>query len=119
MYNDHPGYYVADVGEKPTEEEKAEIAQEEPIQFVVTNSTPADNVPVVEPPPEYVMVDGQRMHYKAAGGIYNRVSTGAYVQNEEQSENSKWNRVISEAEYRDQAQLKKQNDSKNNPDNSA
>ena len=74
----------------------------------------------LEEQPEYVTVDGQRMHYKVAKEIYNtRVPTGAYVQNEEQNESSKWNRVISEAEYRDQAQLKKQDDSKNNTDNTA
>jgi hypothetical protein len=73
-----------------------------------------------EQQPEYVTVDGQRMHYKVAKEIYNtRVPTGAYVQNEEQNESSKWNRVISEAEYRDQAQIKKQDDSKNNTDNTA
>lgn len=57
---------------------------------------------------EYVMVDGQRMHRRAAKGL------GHYVQNEEQSENTKWNRVISEAEYRE-----KVNDNKNNPDNAS
>jgi hypothetical protein len=54
------------------------------------------------------MVDGQRMHRRAAKGL------GHYVQNEEQSENTKWNRVISEAEYRE-----KVNDNKNNPDNAS
>jgi Skp family chaperone for outer membrane proteins len=75
--------------------------QVEQIQETVADELPKG--PIIETSllfpeqqPEYVTVDGQRMHYKVAKEIYNtRVPTGAYVQNEEQSESSKWNRVIS------------------------
>ena len=85
---------------------------------------------------EYIMIDGQNMHVRAAKSIYKQtpkedrtkpdlteviqpeVKFESYVQNEEQSESGIWNRVISEAEYRDQASAK-QNDSKDNPNNPA
>jgi Skp family chaperone for outer membrane proteins len=68
---------------------------------------------------EYVKIDGQTMHVRAAKSIYNQVPkiSEGYVQNEEQSESGVWGRVISEAEYREQAKLK--NDGKNNTDNTA
>ena len=68
---------------------------------------------------EYVKIDGQMMHVRAAKSIYNQVPkiSEGYVQNEEQSESGVWGRVISEAEYREQAKLK--NDGKNNTDNTA
>jgi hypothetical protein len=76
--------------------------------------------PAIEPDPfegkEYVMMDGQQMHVSAARTVLahkNRENSG-YVQNEEQGEGTKWNRVISEAEYRD-----KINDNKDNPSNTA
>jgi hypothetical protein len=70
---------------------------------------------------EYITMDGQNMHVRAAKAIYKQTplpaSTG-YVQNEEQTEESKWNHIISESEYRDQA-LAKQNDRENNTNNPA
>jgi energy-converting hydrogenase Eha subunit A len=117
MYVDAPHYEPDDgpLTEEQIEQLREIVAEELPTGAVIKTSSL-----IPEEQPEYVTIDGQRMHHKAAGGIYNTsVPTGAYVQNEEQSESSKWNRVISEAEYRDQAQLKKQDDSKNNTDNTA
>jgi len=117
MYNDHPAYEPNDgpLTDKQVEQIRELASKELPEGPVIETSSL-----FLEQQPEYVTIDGQRMHYKVAKEIYNtRVPTGAYVQNEEQNESSKWNRVISEAEYRDQAQLKKQDDSKNNTDNTA
>jgi hypothetical protein len=117
MYVDHPHYEPDDgpLTEEQVEQIRKAVAEELPTGNVIETSSL-----IPEEQPEYVNIDGQRMHYKVAKEIYNtRVPTGAYVQNEEQNESSKWNRVISEAEYRDQAQLKKQDDSKNNTDNTA
>ena len=105
---------------------------EETIQPVVTNSNPSDNIPVVEQPhfdfeslhpdQDYVTIDGQRMHIRAARGLYvqsPKAEPTGYVQNEEQSEGTKWSRVISESEYREQAQSKLSNDNKNNTNNAS
>jgi Tfp pilus assembly protein PilO len=77
----------------------------------------------LHPDQDYVTIDGQRMHVRAARGLYVQTppkpeSTG-YVQNEEQSEGTKWSRVISESEYREQAQSKLSNDNKNNTNNAS
>ena len=107
-----------------------ELIKEEPTGpkeiTVDWESIPADQ--------EYIMIDGQNMHVRAAKSIYKQtpkedrtkpdlteviqpeVKFESYVQNEEQSESGIWNRVISEAEYRDQASAK-QHDSKDNPNN--
>jgi energy-converting hydrogenase Eha subunit A len=68
----------------------------------------------IPPEQEYIVIDGQNMHVKAAKAFYKQTpKVSGYVQNEEQSEGTKWNRVISEAEYRD----KINNANKNNPSN--
>ena len=84
---------------------------------------------------EYISIEGQNMHVRAAKAIYKQtppdrllpdltevvapeIKFNSYVQNEEQTESGNWNRVISEAEYRDQA-LAKKNDSKDNTNNPA
>ena len=81
---------------------------------------------------EYVQVNGQNMHIRAAKSLYKQtpknsdkeqftevvepeIKFSSYIQNEEQGENTKWARVISEAEYRDSAKIN--NDNKNNPNN--
>jgi hypothetical protein len=71
---------------------------------------------------EYIRVNGENMHLRAAQARYKqtyiaKVRPEGYVQNEEQGQDTKWNRVISEAEYREV--LAKKNDIKNNPDNAA
>ncbi len=48
---------------------------------------------------------------------FTRLMSSNYVQNEEQRESGAWNRVITEQEYRDSIERKK-NESKNNTDNS-
>jgi hypothetical protein len=117
MYSDPPAYEPDD---GPLTDEQVEQIRETASEELPKGEVIETSSLIPEEQPEYVNVDGQRMHYKVAKEIYNtRVPTGAYVQNEEQNESSKWNRVISEAEYRDQAQLKKQDDSKNNTDNTA
>jgi len=117
MYSDPPAYEPDD---GPLTDEQVEQIRETASEELPKGEVIEASSLIPEEQPEYVNVDGQRMHYKVAKEIYNtRVPTGAYVQNEEQNESSKWNRVISEAEYRDQAQLKKQDDSKNNTDNTA
>jgi hypothetical protein len=71
---------------------------------------------------EYVNVEGSRMHIRAAKDLYKQTITkpDGYIQNEEQQESGAWNRVISEAEYRDRAvTVTKPNDPKNNPNNPA
>jgi hypothetical protein len=76
---------------------------------------------------EYVMVDGQNMHVSAARLLHppatrirpnftEVIESSGYVQNEEQGDGTKWHRVISEAEYREQAN-KKNNDNKDNTNN--
>jgi hypothetical protein len=115
MYSDPPAYEPDD---GPLTDEQVEQIRETASEELPKGEVIETSSLIPEEQPEYVNVDGQRMHYKVAKEIYNtRVPTGAYVQNEEQNESSKWNRVISEAEYRDQAQIKKQDDSKNNTDN--
>ena len=76
------------------------------------------------PDQEYVVIDGQNMHVRAARGIYRQTppatpakEENGYVQNEEQQESGKWNRVISEAEYRDRVVKIYKNDSQDNPSN--
>jgi hypothetical protein len=49
---------------------------------------------------------------------FDRLMKSGYVQNEEQEESGTWNKVISEQEYREQV-IEKQNESKNNTNNSA
>jgi hypothetical protein len=71
---------------------------------------------------EYIRVNGENMHLRAAQARYKqtyiaKVRPEGYIQNEEQGQDTKWNRVISEAEYREV--LAKKNDIKNNPDNAA
>ena len=44
---------------------------------------------------EYVIVDGQQMHISAARTMMKSKQSQGYVQNEEQGESTKWNRVIS------------------------
>ena len=59
------------------------------------------------------------MHVKAARDLHGpkHIRTqDTYVQNEEQSESGLWNKVISEQEYRDKIQERK-NESTNNPNN--
>jgi hypothetical protein len=110
--------------------------------LVVTNSDPTDNVPVVEEAkeleqpandikqeltfPELVKQFGYSSEgdiFKVAGIDYtkdefDRLMNSGYVQNEEQLESgAKWNKVISEQEYREQIKEKNNNDSKNNPNN--
>jgi energy-converting hydrogenase Eha subunit A len=96
---------------------------------------PTFDFEALSPEQDYVTIDGQRMHVRAARGLYVQtpkveerptftevvepeIRFGSYVQNEEQSEGTKWNRVISESEYREQAQAKL-NDNKNNTNNAA
>jgi hypothetical protein len=68
------------------------------------NSLPADG---------YVTINGERMNVRAARDMYGpKHLVSNYVQNEEQTESSQWNKVISEQEYR----LKLEND-KNEPNN--
>jgi len=118
MYSDPPAYEPDD---GPLTDEQVEQIRETASEELPKGEVIETSSLFPEEQPEYVTIDGQRMHYKVAREIYNtaRETSGAYVQNEEQNESSKWNRVISEAEYRDQAQLKKQDDSKNNTDNTA
>jgi hypothetical protein len=101
-FNERPGDYVtADINETPNYEGVKNI---ETGEWEQTGPNFDDSFERSE----YVVVDGQRMHKRAAKAL------GHYVQNEEQSENTNWNRVISEAEYRE-----KVNDNKNNPYNAA
>jgi energy-converting hydrogenase Eha subunit A len=86
---------------------------EPPVKYFDWTNIPEDQ--------EYIMLDGQNMHVRAAKAIYKQtppVESVGYVQNEEQTEESKWNHIISESEYRDQA-LAKQNDRENNTNNPA
>ena len=130
--------------EQAAEETLQEIAQEEnkilamgvdvverPGDYLTEQRTTFD-FDTLHPEQQYVMIDGQMMSVKAARGLYEHkpaeeraqfteviepeVKFGSYVQNEEQGEDTKWNRVISEAEYREQAQAKL-NDGKNNTNN--
>jgi hypothetical protein len=81
---------------------------------------------------EYVIIDGQNMHVRAAKALYAQtpkeplteviepeIKFSSYVQNEEQTDNTKWNRVISEAEYRDRSVTIHKNDDKDNTNNPA
>ena len=71
---------------------------------------------------EYVNIDGSRMHIRAAKDLYQQstATSDGYVQNEEQKESGVWNRVISEAEYRDRVvTVTNPNDPTNNPNNPA
>jgi hypothetical protein len=63
---------------------------------------------------EYIRIDGQNMHVSAAKLVYKQTPklTG-YVQNEEQGGDTKWAKVISEAEYREKINANK--DNPNNP----
>jgi hypothetical protein len=72
-----------------------------------------ENIP---PDQEYIVIDGQNMHVRAAMSKYKQTpKPSGYVQNEEQGEDSKWNRVITEAEYREK--IKSNNDNKDNTNN--
>jgi len=88
-----------------------------PEPVILNNEKPVFDFDSLPPEQEYVMIDGQNMHIRAAKSLYTQAPKipEGYVQNEEQNESGKWNRVISEAEYRDMA--KNKNDSKNNPNN--
>ena len=78
------------------------------------------------------MIDGQNMHVRAAKALHKQspketfteviepeIKFSSYVQNEEQTDNTKWNRVISEAEYRDRSVTIHKNDDKDNTNNPA
>lgn len=141
--------YEADDGPLTDEqiEQLQEIANEDlPTGKVVTINTlfpdmerpgdyikkPTYDFTQLQPGQEYVLIDGQNMHVRAAKSIYDQAPIdrdrpnftetieptgfGSYVQNEEQGISTKWNRVISEAEYREQA-LAKNNDTKDNTNN--
>ena len=110
---------------KPEQEEpKYKIFPELQVEL---NTAPVDPRPEFDfaslpPDQEYVNVEGSRMHVRAAKDLYKQTEakTDGYVQNEEQLESGVWNRVISEAEYRDRAvTVTKINDPKNNPNNPA
>jgi len=69
----------------------------EPIKTFDWNKIPEDQ--------EYIFIDGQNMHVRAAKALYPQTPTAmseTYVQNEEQSESGLWNQ-ISEKEYREVA----------------
>jgi len=71
----------------------------------------------IPPTQEYIEINGERMAVKAAKDIYGpKHLVSNYVQNEEQKESGKWNKVISEQENR----LKmEKNEPSNNTNNSA
>ena len=106
------------------EEPKYKIFPELQVEL---NTAPVDPRPEFDfaslpPDQEYVNVEGSRMHVRAAKDLYKQTEakTDGYVQNEEQLESGVWNRVISEAEYRDRAvTVTKTNDPKNNSNNPA
>jgi hypothetical protein len=86
-----------------------------------------DSIPADQ---EYIIINGQNMHVRAAKALYKQtlkepltkviepeIKFSSYVQNEEQTDNTKWNRVISEAEYRDRSVTIHKNDDKDNTNN--
>lgn len=129
----HPYLYKGDFWKKPEGWISVGplVAKSETVEDT-TSTVVAESTPVYPERPtfdfeslpadvEYVKIDGQMMHIRAAKSIYNqapKLSEG-YIQNEEQSESGVWGKVISEAEYREQAQAKLQNDGKNNSNNTA
>jgi energy-converting hydrogenase Eha subunit A len=96
---------------------------------------PTFDFTALPPDQEYVVINGENMHIRAAKSLYRQTpiadrdrpdfteviepesTFNGYIQNEEQNEGTKWNRVISEAEYREQAQARLKNDSKDNTNN--
>jgi len=91
--------------------------------------TPPIDFNNVHPDKEFVKIDGVKMHVDEARAMYDKpsfteviepeIKFGSYVQNEEQGADTKWNRVISEAEYREKAQEKLKHDHKDNTDNAS
>ena len=75
----------------------------EPIKEVVVNQPPGVNIDwnAIPPNQEYIEINGERMAIKAAKDIYGpKHLVSNYVQNEEQKESGKWNKVINEQENR-------------------
>lgn len=108
---EHPPYFVADVGEKPTEEEKAAINSEEPIikksqgtEFEPINCNKCGTELVDAPniglhcPNLNCGVIGE-LTYEQDNTLTNKIVKDGYVQNEEQSESSVWSNTITQTEY--------------------
>jgi len=112
MYSDEHPYQIAMV--PPPSEIITSEEVKTPDHTVDYTSLPLDQ--------EYIMVNGQNMHVRAAKSLYAQTplenkAESLYIQNEEQQESGQWNKVISEAEYRELAQAKKENELKDNPNN--
>jgi hypothetical protein len=77
-----------------------------------------DNIP---PTQEYIFINGQNMSIRAAKDLYGpkHLISSSYVQNEEQNESGRWNKVITEQEYRSKAEQNLKNESSNNTNNAA
>jgi hypothetical protein len=88
---------------EPIVEPTEETIVVEPIKEVVVNQSPGVNIDwnAIPPTQEYIEINGERMAIKAAKDIYGpKHLVSNYVQNEEQNESGKWNKVISEQENR-------------------
>ena len=94
-----------------------EVLPETPI---AKDNRPTFDFTTIPEDQEYVMINGQNMHIRAAKTAYRQTpKDDGYVQNEEQKESGNWNRVISEAEYRDRVVKIYKHDSQDNPSNPA
>ena len=75
----------------------------------------------IPPTQEYIFINGQNMSIRAAKDLYGpkHLISSSYVQNEEQNESGRWNKVITEQEYRSKAEQNLKNESSNNTNNTA
>jgi hypothetical protein len=105
---ERPGDYI-----KPPEPEIVPAPVEELINSVDIDW---DNIP---PTQEYIFVNGQNMSIRAAKDLYGpkHLISSSYVQNEEQTQSGRWNKVITEQEYRSKAEHNLKNESSNNTNN--
>ena len=107
---ERPGDYIT-----PPEPEIAPAPAEELINSVDIDW---DKIP---PTQEYIFINGQNMSIRAAKDLYGpkHLISSSYVQNEEQNESGRWNKVITEQEYRSKAEQNLKNESSNNTNNTA
>jgi hypothetical protein len=105
---ERPGDYIT-----PPEPEIVPAPVEELINSVDIDW---DNIP---PTQEYIFVNGQNMSIRAAKDLYGpkHLISSSYVQNEEQTQSGRWNKVITEQEYRSKAEHNLKNESSNNTNN--
>ena len=107
---ERPGDYIT-----PPEPEIVPAPVEELINSVDIDW---DKIP---PTQEYIFINGQNMSIRAAKDLYGpkHLISSSYVQNEEQNESGRWNKVITEQEYRSKAEQNLKNESSNNTNNTA